>query len=75
MTIQQHISANIKFKNKENISWLVFQVPPSVLNNIVWREAFQDENFVYSCCKELGWDGGTIHQVINEVRELQKIYI
>ena len=75
MTINRHISANIKFKNKNNISWLVFQVPPSCLDDIVWREAFNNNKFIRSCCLGLGWDGGTIHQVINEIRELQKTYI
>jgi hypothetical protein len=35
------------------------------------------EGFLNECCKALGWQGGTIHEVVNvlkHVKKLQTIY-
>ena len=33
-----------------------------------------DNQLLEECCKALGWQGGTIHQVIEEIKKLRKAY-
>ena len=61
------------FRDKPNIEWLVYCYPGKV-EDAMWSEAFSNPDFTRICCNELGWDGGTIHQVIDMVKDLRRAY-
>lgn len=39
----------------------------STLHSLLWKLAFEDETAIKRLCEECGWNGGTIHQVEDEI--------
>jgi hypothetical protein len=37
------------------------------LDAILWKFAFENDNNIRGLCNELGWNGGTIHQIKDEI--------
>jgi hypothetical protein len=41
------------------------------ISQYIWEQAFNNKNYLLELCNMFGWQGGTIHQVIEEVFNLK----
>lgn len=38
---------------------------------VLWKYCFEDDKNLRKLCQELGWNGGTIHQVLAEIIKMK----
>jgi len=65
-------SENCNKPGSQHLSWYLHCVSPEIVEKMLWKNAFEDDMVVRELCHELGWQGGTIHQVRDAIIEKQK---
>lgn len=57
---------------QEDLGFLIHCTPPHCTKDVLLEWIFEDQDVTRRLCNALGWDGGTIWQVIEEIERKQK---
>lgn len=55
--------------NKGMIDYYVFKVGDGEVEKVLWDNCFEDDTLLRRLMHQIGWQGGTIHQVIGYVQQ------
>ena len=58
-------------KDKWTIKDFVYLTTEESLNDVLFKFCMEDDKNLLSLMNELGWQGGTIHQVESEIRKMK----
>jgi hypothetical protein len=62
----------MRCSNLWTVTDVIFLVDPKITEDFIWKLAFEDKTFILRACHYYGWDGGTIHQIIDKIITEQK---
>lgn len=54
---------------EQDIAWLRACVKDNALEGVVYKFCFEDDTWCRKACQYFGWQGGTIHQVIQAIKQ------